>query len=75
MVTKAGGYYRSEFQVSRGVTQGEPLSPTIFIVVMDAVVRHWIAVIVESAEKRSGRGQEGRHQNSLFYADDIIVAS
>ena len=26
----------------RGVTQGDPLSPTIFNVVVDAVVQHWV---------------------------------
>ena len=30
---------------------------------------------VEGAEDRGKRGQEGRHQNSLFYADDGMVAS
>ena len=30
--------------------------------------------MVESADKRSGIGQEGRHQNSLFYAYDGMVA-
>ena len=28
-VARAGGYYGSAFQGFRGVTQGEPLSPTI----------------------------------------------
>ena len=37
MVARAGGYYRKGFKGGRGVTQGDPLSPTIFNVVMDAV--------------------------------------
>ena len=41
MVARAGGYYGSPFRGDRGVTQGDPLSPTIFNVVVDAVVRHW----------------------------------
>ena len=44
-------------------------------VVVDAVVRHWVSVMVEGAEERGERGQEGRHQNALFYADDGMVAS
>ena len=53
---------------------GVPLSPTIFNVVVGAVVRHWFDVMVESADKQSGRGQEGRHQNALFYVDGGMVA-
>ena len=40
MVARAGGYYMEAFKGARGVTQGYPLSPTIFNVVLDAVVRH-----------------------------------
>ena len=40
MVAQAGGYYGKEFRGEIGVTQGDPLSPTIFNVVVDAVVRH-----------------------------------
>ena len=38
MVARAGGYYRAAFTGDRGVMQGDPLSPTIFNVVVDAVV-------------------------------------
>ena len=31
--------------------------------------------MVEGAEERGERGQEGKHQDSLFYADDGMVAS
>ena len=57
------------------MTQGEPLSPTIFNVVVDAVVRPWVTLALEEAEKRGERGNEGRHQADLFYADDGMVAS
>ena len=50
MVARAGGYYGTSFRGERGVTQGDPLSPTIFNVVVDAVVRHWVHVIMEDAE-------------------------
>ena len=75
MVERAGGYYGSTFTGARGVTQGDPLSPMIFNVVVDAVMRHWVSVMVEGAEERGGRRQEGRHQNSLFYVDNGMVAS
>ena len=41
MVARTGGYYREPFRRERGVTQRNPLSPTIFNVVVDAVIYHW----------------------------------
>ena len=75
MVAMAGGYYGTEFQGARGVTQGDPLSPTIFNVVVDAVVRNWATVVIAGTEERRERGKEGRHQAALFYEDDGLVAS
>ena len=43
------------------MTQGDPLSPTIFNVLVDAVMQHWVKVVVEGAEERGERGQEVRH--------------
>ena len=40
MVARAGGDCGTEFQGVREVTQGDPLPPTIFNVVVDAVVRN-----------------------------------
>ena len=57
------------------MTQGDPLSPTIFNVVVDVVVRHWENGIVEEAEARAETEQEGRHQAALFYANDGMVVS
>ena len=74
MVARAGGYYGDAFKGVRGVTQGYPLSYTIFNVVVDAVVRHWVALMVEGAEEQGKRGQEGRHHNALFYAVDGMIA-
>ena len=57
MVARIGGYYGAAFQGSRGVTQGDPLSSTIFNVVVDAVVQHWATVVVAGAEEQGERGQ------------------
>ena len=56
MVARAGGYYGTAFQGTRGVTQGDTLSPTIFNVVVDAAVRHWVTVVVAGAEDQGERG-------------------
>ena len=45
MVAKAGGYLGCPFKGYQVVTQGDPLTPTIFNVVVDAVVRHWVMVV------------------------------
>ena len=39
MVPKYGRYYRQTLRTDRGVTQGDPVSPTVFNIVVDAVVR------------------------------------
>ena len=38
MAAKVGGHYEPVFQSHRGLTQGDPLSPTIFNVAVDAVI-------------------------------------
>ena len=63
------------FKGERGVTQGDPLSPTIFNVVVDAVVRHWVNGLVDKVEAKGEMGREGRHQSEVFYANDGMVVS
>ena len=58
MVAGAGGYYREPFYGERGMPQGEPVSPTIFNVVVDAVARHWEYLATE------GDGRDGRDNSS-----------
>ena len=55
MEAKAGGHYRPDFQIYHRVTQGYPLSPTIFNMVVDAVIQHWMTVLGYPVE---GAGQE-----------------
>ena len=75
MVVRAGVYYGTAFQGARKVTQGYPLSPTIFNVLVDVVVRHWVTVVITGAEDRGESGKEVRHQSALFYVDNGTVAS
>ena len=75
MVAQAGGYYGAAFKGERGVTQGNSVSPTIFNVVLGAVVRHWVTGVIADVEARGDLGKEGRHQVALFYADNGMVTS
>ena len=75
MVVRSGEYYGTAFKGEHGVTQGDPLYPTIFNVVLDAVVRHWATGVIADAEEQGKMGKEGRHQSALFYADNGMVAS
>ena len=74
MIASAGRYYWAAFKGSQGVMQGNLLSPTIFNLVVDAVMRHWVAVMAEGAEERDERGQEGRHNNPLLYEEHGMAA-
>ena len=46
-MSQDGVYFGAPIKGQRGVTQGNPLSPTIFNVVVDAVLRHWVSVVAE----------------------------
>ena len=50
MVARTGGYYGAPFHGYRGVTQGDPLPPTIFNVVVDTVVCLWKSLLVAERE-------------------------
>ena len=54
MVAKAGGYFGRLFKGYRGFTQGNPLPPTIFNVVMGAVICHWVMVVTPTEAGTGG---------------------
>ena len=45
MVARSRRYYGALFKVSRGFMQGYLLSPTIFNMVVDLVIRYWVIVL------------------------------
>ena len=57
MVYLAGGYYEKAFQDFWWVNQGEPLFPTVFNVVVDAVVHHYISLVEGSTGWQDGWGR------------------
>ena len=75
MVACVGGYYGSEFQGFWGATQGEPLFPTLFNVVVEAVARHWISLVAGGAGGKGGWVSEVLNRAKFLYADDGLVAS
>ena len=74
MAARVGGYYGAAFKGERGVMQGNPLSPTIFNVVLDAVVQHWLEGLQASKEEKDADGGEG-HFSAVFYVDGGMVGA
>ena len=77
MAEKSGSHCGPAFQIHWGVTQGYPLSPTIFNVGVGACIRDWVVVV-------GGGGQEGARKGltvsiqtllALFCVNDELVAS
>ena len=66
MVAKAGGYYVTPFKGYHGVTEGYPLSPMIFNIVMDSVMRHWITVVTVEESGHDGFGRSVQMVAAFF---------
>jgi len=63
MVPRQSGYFGKPFKASRGVRQGDIISPLIFNIMVDAVVRHW----------RFLQQQQNNKESVVFYADDGLL--
>lgn len=65
-------------KAGRGVTQGGPLPPKIFNVMVDAIVREWLLLVLEAEYSMPEEEIGGivRLFAVLFYADDgYVIAS
>ena len=75
MVAKAGRYFGRLFKGYQGVTQGDPLYLIMFIVVVDAVICHWVAVVMTIEAGTGGLGLNIIYLADYFYAKDGLVVS
>ena len=77
MVARSGRYFGGPFKGQCGVIHGNPISPAIFNLMVDAVFRHWVSVVVE-AEGCDGLEGFVRYVQRLvayFYADYGLITS
>ena len=69
-----GRYYGTPFKDHRGVTQGGPISPTIFNMVADALIPHWVMMVAAEDARPDGFGRAFQWLTAFFYADDSLLA-
>mmetsp|Transcript_5724 Transcript_5724/g.8521 ORF Transcript_5724/g.8521 Transcript_5724/m.8521 type:complete len:1130 (+) Transcript_5724:164-3553(+) len=60
LAPRRGGYYGRKFRCGRGVRAGDTMSPTLFNICVDAIIRHW----------RQEMNPTPTEETALFYADD-----
>ena len=57
MVARARHYYSTPFKGHQGSTQGYPIPPTIFNMVVDAVINQWVTLVTGEEAVLDGFGQ------------------
>ena len=73
LVCRASGVFGKPFKAYRGMTQGGPVSPRIFNIMVDAIVREWLRQTFGDEVAGSGLGEEIRSFLAAFYADDGLI--
>ena len=74
MVARAVGYFGLLFNGYHEVKQGDPLSTTLFNVVVDAVILHRVTVVAPTKESMEGLGLLIWDLAAYFYAGDGLFA-
>ena len=76
VVARQNGFYGAPFRPSRGMTQGDVISPTLFNVICDSIIRYWLFTVTDDPENAvDGIGTRITMHNALFYADDGEISS
>jgi hypothetical protein len=75
VVAKQGGHFGVAFLATRGFTQGDIVSPTIFNILVDSVIQHWLNLILDNGSEVNSFGHTVWEQLVLFYADDGLLAA
>ena len=57
------------------MTQGNPLSPTLFNMVVYAVIHHWVGVVAPTEDDMEVLGLTIRDLAEYFYSDNGLVTS
>ena len=76
-VAKCGKYHGGTFVPYRGATQGGVVSPILFNILVDAVVRKWLTDVMDDMTTVSAglQGDGVNRMSSLFYANDSAIGS
>ena len=75
MVARAGRYFGIPFKGYHRVTQGNPLTPTIFNVVVDSTICYWVLVVAPTEDGTEELGLSIQDLLEYFYANNDLIAS
>ena len=75
IVSQTSEYYGAPFKGYQGIQKEHPLFPTIFNVVVDAVIRKWLEIVSEKAVGLEGFSRVVQRMPSFKTADDILINS
>ena len=74
MVTRSSRYYNAPFKGFWGFTQGDPLYPKLFNIVVESVVRQWLNISAEEETGLEGLDRAMQWVSASLYADDRLIA-
>ena len=74
MVARANGYFGLPFKGYCGITQCDPLTTTLFNVVVDVVICHWVTVVAPTKAGMVGFGLSIQDLGAYFYVANVVVA-